>query len=69
MTEQICENCKFWERWQCQMHFGSCHRYPKRYESNGKWPAMFVTDWCGEYKKQEDKSPLEKHNETVKAVD
>lgn len=52
-----CEECKFWERWQFQMHFGDCRRYPKRY---GKWPATFSQDWCGEFKQKEHKSPLEK---------
>lgn len=59
--EQNCECCTYWERWCYKLYFGCCHRYPKRHNSNGKWPVTYAKDWCGEFKKRE-KPPLEKQD-------
>lgn len=47
VEKATCENCKFCRR---DGNVERCHRNPPMFGSNGQWPLVTKTDWCGEHK-------------------
>ena len=51
-----CEECFFWDKIRAdygpgKRNLGFCRRQPpKLVEGGGKWPAVHINDWCGDYR-------------------
>lgn len=55
-SKDCCANCRFWFG-KKEHNWGSCHRYPPQFWSEGESSgASFVgtsgSDWCGEFKEE-----------------
>ena len=50
-----CENCKFFLLEDIGIYDGECHRYPPNPFRDGfVYPFVGLTDWCGEFKPEEN---------------
>ena len=73
---QSCASCQFWHqqpdnirrRWfkrtTRESTWGWCKRYPRTIHADGKsyFPTTHVTDWCGEYKFEDEPDDKEKED-------
>lgn len=57
MSEEHCENCRFWKETADDGSAGECQRYPKQIRTDQlgalvgvSFPPMDADDWCGEWK-------------------
>lgn len=54
MSEQCCENCRFFGKAEPDEDGSDCLRYaPREFRTDGSqtalWPFVFRTEWCGEW--------------------
>lgn len=64
MSEQRCENCRFFGELEPDEDGSDCLRYaPREFRKDGSqtalWPFVFRTEWCGEWQNHSPDKPIE----------
>ena len=59
-TKRLCPNCMFYADGLCRRNppqlglvaSTTSDQHPIHYRTEATWPWVYVTDWCGEFKKE-----------------